>query len=95
MRVTSYSEALKFARAAGEDAAKRRMRKAGRAVMSSADFDHAVEVMERMLFDLGYDTQGWISLAGVPRNEPEPPVRPKRQRRRRAPQPIQLSFAFA
>lgn len=95
MRVKSYNEALRFARAAGEDAAKRRMRKAGRKVMSTGDYDHAVHVMENFLFDLGFDTGGWIALAGVPRNEPPEPVKPKRTRRRRAPEPVQLAFAFA
>jgi hypothetical protein len=83
------------ARAAGEDAAKRRMRKAGRTEMSARDYDHAVAVMEKMLFDLGYDTQGWIALAGAPRNEPEPPPKPKRTRRSRRKEPVQLAFAFA
>lgn len=95
MCVRTYKEALRFARAAGEDAARRRMRKAGREVMSGADYDHAVQVMERMLFDLGYDTLGWAALAGLPRNEPEAPKQHKKQRRPRAQEPHQLAFAFA
>ena len=98
MRVKSYTEALPFARDAGLDAAKRRMRKAGRKALSDADYDHAIDVMEKMLLDLGFDTRGWIALAGVPRNEPEPPEpKPakKSKRRSKAPPAVQLVFAFA
>ncbi|MFO1172557.1 MAG: hypothetical protein U1E49_16550 [Hyphomicrobiaceae bacterium] len=70
------------------------MRKAGRTVMSESDRDHAVDVMEKMLLDLGFDTRSWIAMAGVPRNEPEPPKR-KASRRRTPKAPVQLSFAFA
>ena len=47
MRVKNYSEALLLARCAGEDSAKKRMRKAGRTVMSLDDYNHAVDVMEK------------------------------------------------
>ncbi len=67
MRVNT--EALPFARDAGLDAAKRRMRKAGRTAMSDSDYDHAIHVTEKMLLDLGFDTRSWIAMAGVPRNE--------------------------
>jgi hypothetical protein len=53
--VRSYGEALRIARAAGEDAANRRMRKAGRARWIEADFDCGVDVMRRVLAQLGYD----------------------------------------
>ena len=95
VRVKSYTEALPFARDAGLDAAKRRMRKAGRKVMSDADYDHAVDVMEKMLLDLGFDTRGWIAMAGVPRNEPPEPKLAKKSKRRSNAAPVQLSFAFA
>lgn len=94
MRVKSYKDALPLARDAGLDAAKRRMRKAGRKVMSEADYDHAVDVMEKMLLDLGFDTRGWIAMAGVPRNEPEEPKPAKKSKRRSTPKPVQLAFAF-
>ena len=95
MRIKSYSEAVRLARCAGEDAANRRMRKAGRKSWSAADHDHAVRVTEDILVDLGFDVAGWSSTAGLKRNEPdEPPVR--KRSKRRAPQvPVQLSFAFA
>ena len=107
MRVESYTEALPFARDAGLDAAKRRMRKAGRTAMSDADYDHAIDVMEKMLLDLGFDTRGWAAMAGVPRNEPPEPKTAKKPKRRAkalgpAPEqqarnaaPVQLNFAFA
>ena len=105
--VRDYYEALRFARACGEDSANRRMRKAGRKIMSRADYNHAVDVMEKFLFDLGYDTRGWMAMAGLPRNEPPEPKAARKPRKRSAalglaPQqqqksaaPVQLSFAFA
>ena len=93
MRVKTYKDAVRLANAAGLDDAKRRMRKAGRKVMSAADHDHAASVTERILTDLGFDIRGWIAMAGVPRNEPEPPARKKRAPRSK--QPVQLAFAFA
>ena len=42
MQVNSYKEALKWANCAGMDAAKKRMRKADRTVMSLDDYNHAV-----------------------------------------------------
>ena len=95
MRVKTYKEAVRLANAAGLDAAKRRMKKAGRTVMSASDFDQAVRVTEKMLTDLGYDVGGWMAMSGVPRNEPpEQPVRKKAKRRSKQ-APVQLSFAFA
>ena len=73
MRVKSYSEAVRLANSVGLDAAKRRAKKAGRKVLSAADYDHAVDVTDKFLTDLGFDVRGWIAMAGVPRNEPEPP----------------------
>jgi hypothetical protein len=52
--IRSYRQALCLARSAGEDAANRRMRKAGRRRWSSADYDFAVDVMHRVLEQLGY-----------------------------------------
>ncbi len=95
MRVGSYKEAVRLARCAGEDAANRRMRKAGRKAWSAADHDHAALVTNRLLADLGFDVEGWIALGGMPRNEPEPPAKQKKARRRRPKEPVQLSFAFA
>ncbi len=96
MRIKTYNEALRLARCAGEDAAKRRMRKAGRKVMSQADYDHAVDVTEMILTDLGFDVRSWIALAGVPRNEPpDPKAACKPKRRSKAVTPVQLNFAFA
>lgn len=95
MRVKSYTEALPFARDAGLDAAKRRMRKAGRAAMSDCDYDHAIHVMEKMLLDLGFDTRSWIAMAGVPRNEPDESKGSRKPKRRSKVAPVQLSFAFA
>jgi hypothetical protein len=92
VRVRSYTEAVRLARSAGEDAANRRMRRAGRRAWSDADRDHAAGVANALLTDLGFDIEGWIVLAGLPRNEPEP-VKPKRKARRSA--PVQLAFAFA
>lgn len=94
MRVRSYTEAVRLARSAGEDAANRRMRKAGRKAWSDADYDHASTVTRGLLSDLGYDVEGWIALAGLPRNEPEPPVKTKKPRKRRVREPEQLCFAF-
>ena len=95
MRIRNYTEAVRFANSAGLDAAKRRMRNAGRKVMSATDYNYGVSVTEKFLVDLGYDIPGWIAMAGLPRNEP-PPVKAKRKPRRatRA-EPVQLRFAFA
>ena len=95
MRVKSYKEAVRLANSAGLDAAQRRMRKAGRKAMSESDFDHAAHVTTKMLTDLGFDIASWIAIAGVPRNEPEPPARKKAKRGAKQPKPVQLSFAFA
>ena len=95
MRVKSYTEAVRLANSAGLDAAKRRMRKAGRKVMSEADYDHAVSVIEKFLCDLGFDTVNWRALAGVPRNEPDAPAPRQKTKRRSKQLPVQLSFAFA
>jgi ribosomal protein L2 len=54
MIIRSYRQALGVARSAGEDAANRRMRKAGRRRWTLADYDHAVSVMNRVLDQLGY-----------------------------------------
>lgn len=96
MRVKTYKEAVRLANSAGLDAAKRQMRKAGRKVMSAADFDHAARVTEGVLTDLGFDIAGWIAMAGMPRNEPPPPP-PRKKAKRGAKQkaPLQLSFGFA
>jgi hypothetical protein len=53
--VKSFKQALQIARSAGEDAANRRMRKAGRRRWSAADYDCAVNVTRRVLSQLGYD----------------------------------------
>lgn len=96
MRVKSYNEAVRLANSAGLDSAKRRMAKAGRKAMSAADYDHAAQVTTKLLTDLGFDIEGWIALAGVPRNEPPEPPKPARRHKRRSnPEPVQLSFAFA
>jgi hypothetical protein len=95
MRVKSFEQAVRLANSAGLDAAKRRMRKAGREVMSAADYDHAASVTERMLTELGFDVPGWIAAAGVPRNEPPAPPTRKKPRRRRQDGPVQLAFAFS
>jgi hypothetical protein len=95
VRVKSYTEAVRLANAAGIDAAKKRMRKAGRTVMSAADRDHAVDIIERILVDLGFDVVSWQALAGVPRNEPPEPKRAKKPESRSKAGPVQLSLAFA
>ena len=95
MRITSYNEAVRLARCAGEDSANRRMRKAGRKAWSAADCDHAVRVTEGVLAKLGFDVAGWVATAGVPRNEPdEVPPRKKGKRRIRQAR-VQLDFSFA
>jgi hypothetical protein len=94
VRVKSYNEAVRLARSAGEDAANRRLRKAGRKAWSEADHEHAARVTNKLLADLGFDIEGWITLAGVPRNEPDEPIKPKKARRQRRPEPVQLAFAF-
>jgi hypothetical protein len=94
VRVKTYTEAVRLANSAGLDAAKRRMHRAGRKVMSAADYDHAVGVVEKFLADLGFDTTGWVATAGVLRNEPPEPT-PARKPRRRSKSAVQLSFAFA
>ena len=63
MVVRSYRQALRIARSAGEDAANRRMRKAGRRHWSAADYDCAVEVMNRVLGQLGYGLAVEMPLA--------------------------------
>ena len=60
--VRSYRQALRIARSAGEDAANRRMRKAGRRFWTAADYDHAVDVMNRVLGQLGYDLASEMPL---------------------------------
>ena len=95
MRVKSYTEAVRLARSAGEDAANRRMRKAGRKTWTETDLEHASRVTRTLLSDLGFDVEGWTALAGLPRNEPQPPAKLKTPRRRRVREPVQLSFAFA
>ena len=95
MRVKSYNEAVHLARCAGEDAANRRMRKAGRKAWSASDHDHAARVTGNILGDLGFDVTGWATMAGMPRNEP-PEAKPgKKSKRRSKAAPVQLSFAFA
>lgn len=95
MRVKSYQEAVRLANAAGMDAANRRMKKAGRTAWSTADRNHCCEVVEEILVSVGYDVRNWNALAGVPRNEPEPPpARKKSKRRSKQPEPMQLSFAL-
>jgi hypothetical protein len=95
VRVKSYTEAVRLANSAGLDAAKRRMRKAGREVLSAADYDHAVEVTEDILVALGFDVRSWVATAGLPRNEPDEPKATRRPKRRSKTAPVQLSFAFA
>ena len=95
MRVKSYKEAVRLALCAGEDAANRRMRKAGRKAWTSADYDHAARVTEGILTDLGFDVAGWSATAGLRRNEPEPPPASRKSKRRSKQPPVQLSFAFA
>jgi hypothetical protein len=96
VRIRSFNEALRIARSAGEDAANRRARKAGRKTWSEADLAYAASETERILASLGFDVAGWAAMAGLARNEPpdEPAPRAKGKRRsRRA--PVQLSFSFA
>ena len=95
MRVKSYNEAVRLARSAGEDAANRRARKAGRKAWTGVDHDHAVSVTETILTDLGFDITGWMTMAGVPRNEPYEPKAARKSKRRPKSAPVQLSFAFA
>ncbi len=95
MRIRSYTEAVRLANSAGLDAAKRRMRKAGRKVMSASDYDHAVKVVDTTLADLGFDTAGWVAMAGVPRNEPDEPKAARKPKRRSKQAPVQLNFSFA
>ncbi len=94
MRVKSYSEAVKLARCAGEDAANRHMRKAGRKAWSEADQAHAVNVTQGILADLGFDIPDWVATAGFPRNEPPEPKATRKSRRRPDQAPVQLSLAF-
>ena len=54
MTVRTFKEAMRYARLAGEDAANRRMRKAGRRKWSAADHRHAAGVMTGLLEQLGY-----------------------------------------
>jgi hypothetical protein len=61
--IRSYREALRVARSAGEDAANRRMRKAGRRRWTAADHDHAVGVMNHILAQLGYGFAAGMRLA--------------------------------
>jgi hypothetical protein len=63
MIVRSYRQALRIARSAGEDAANRRMRKAGRRRWTVADYDHAVDVMNRVLGQLGYVSDSEMPMA--------------------------------
>ena len=95
MRVKSYKEALRLALCAGEDAANRRMRKAGRKAWLDADFTHAAREAERFLVNLGFDIPGWIATGGFPRNEPEQPKLVRKSRARTVKAQVQLSFAFA
>ena len=95
MRVKTYKQAVQLARCAGEDAANRRVRKAGRKAWSEADHDHALRVTEKLLVDLGFDVPGWVATAGFPRNEPDEPKTVRKSKRRSNDVPVQLSFAFA
>ncbi|MBX9682793.1 MAG: hypothetical protein K2X41_03290 [Hyphomicrobium sp.] len=95
MRVKTYSEAVQLARCAGEDAANRRARKAGRKAWSAADHDHAAHVTQSILVDLGFDIVGWLAVAGLKRNEPDGPKPAKKSKRRSKAAPVQLNFAFA
>ncbi len=63
MIVRSYRQALRIARSAGEDAANRRMRKAGRRSWTAADYDYAVNVMNHVLAQLGYGLTAETRLA--------------------------------
>ena len=94
MRVKSYNEAVRLARCAGEDAANRRARKAGRKAWSEADHAYAARVTASILCDLGFDVVKWAVTAGLPRNEPDEPTPRKKAKRRAKQVPVQLSFAF-
>ena len=94
MRVRSYNEAVQLARCAGEDAANRRMRNAGRKAWSASDHDHAARVTQTILTDLGFEVTGWATMAGLPRNEPDEPKPNRKPKRRSKTEPVQLSFAF-
>jgi hypothetical protein len=61
--VRSYRQAPRIARSAGEDAANRRTRKAGRRGWTAADYDYAVNVMSRVLAQLGYGLPAEMPLA--------------------------------
>lgn len=74
MRIRSYTEAVRLAQIAGEDAANKRMRAKGRKVWSAADHDHAAAVAHDIMQSLGFDVVGWLATAGLPRNEPEEPL---------------------
>jgi len=63
MIIRSYRQALRVARSAGEDAANRRMRKAGRRGWTAVDYDYAVNVMNRVLGQLGYGLAAEMRLA--------------------------------
>ncbi len=95
MRVRTYKEAVHLARCAGEDAANRRMRKAGRKAWSESDHAHAVRESERVLTSLGFDVARWAATAGFPRNEPEEPKKTRKPKRSVNAAPVQLAFAFA
>ena len=95
MRVKCYKEAVQLARCAGEDAANRRMRKAGRKAWSASDHEHAATVTQSIIADLGFDIAGWLAMGGVPRNEPDEPKTSRKPKRRAKAAPVQLSFAFA
>ena len=84
-----------MARCAGEDAANRRMRNAGRKAWSPADHQHAIRVTEGILVKLGFDITGWVAGAGLPRNEPDEPKAKRKPKRRKSAIPVQLTFAFA
>lgn len=71
------------------------MRKAGRKAWSATDYDHAARVTKTVLEDLGFDISGWLAMAGVPRNEPDPPKMKRTPKRRSKAAPVQLSFGFA
>ncbi len=92
MRIKSYTEALRIALCAGEDAANRRMRKAGRKTWTEADHAHATRVTEKFLTDLGYDVAGWIARAGALSNMPDDKPAKRKPRRKNA--PVQLSLAL-
>ena len=94
MRIRSYKEAVRLARCAGEDAANRRARNAGRKVWSEADHAHAAHVTATILGELGFDVVKWAATAGLPRNEPVELAPRKKPKRRGKQAPVQLSFAF-